>query len=568
LVERNRCCRLLCSIHHWGIIFLGTGLLALVGSGQKFEPLGLLLILCVLAAGTEAIRVPAGEGFLSLSTGVVLAALILLGVPAALWVIVAGYLLGDLFGRRLSLDSLFNAAQAVIAILAAAAPYHYLGGTRGGSTLVFILPQGVFLLTYFLVNHVLVHLAVVLEHGFSPLVENQLLLGWDFVGTLLALPIGLLLAQAYERLGLTALLLASVPLLTISYIWQLYARVRAVNQQIMALYAATSSISASIELDATLQVILRQAREFVPYDQGILYLADEETLIPSASEGEVPEELMTKEVALGEGLVGRVGITHHMEAAPPTGLRDKAVEPIGPKWYQLAVPLVTRKRLVGALWLARSGGRFSEREVQFLAILTGQAAIALDNARLYSEVATLAQLDALTGIYNRRTLVENLAREISRCSRYGLNLTVLMVDLDNFKKINDTCGHQFGDVLLKKIISSVASSVRSVDIVGRYGGDEIVVILPETGPLEAYQVAERIRQAVKELTRDEVCQVTTSIGIAAYPQHGEDPERLLAIADQAMYHAKRQGGDRILTGGQAQLGPVYVEHSFLGLDRQ
>ncbi|MDK2785006.1 MAG: hypothetical protein PWQ41_1761 [Bacillota bacterium] len=538
------------AVYRWMVISLGACFLALTGGSLGQGPGSLFLLFCALAAGTELTRVSGGVTSFSLSTGVVLAALLTLGVPAALWVAAAGYVLSDLCARRFTQASLFNAAQAVLTTLAAAVPYHFFGGTVGGSSLAFLLPQGAFLISYFLANHVLVGLDLVLEQGMGALSENKLFIGWDFLGTALALPSGVFLAQVYQFMGFTVLVLAAVPLLALSYIWQLYARVWAANQEILALYAATSNLGTSIELDATLKEILTQARRLVKYDQGLVYLIDEENLVPAASEGPVPETVRYRPVPLGQGAVGRAAVTRRPEILSGS-LRDEEGLESG---SQLILPLLAGERLVGVLALKRSRPEFTAHELQFLAILSGQAATALENARLYNEVAALARLDALTGIYNRRALVEALTSEVARSKRYGLKLAVLMVDLDNFKSVNDACGHLAGDALLKKIAARIASSVRSVDVVGRYGGDEIAVLLPEAGPLEAYQVAERIRQAVRELAREEYCRVTTSIGIASFPQHGEDAESLLAAADRAMYYAKRQGGDRVLT--YAQLPPA------------
>lgn len=538
------------AVYRWLVIFLGACFLGLTGGSLGQGSGSLFLLFCALAAGTELTRISAGVTSFSLSTGVILAALLTLGVPAALWVAAVGYVVSDLCARRFTSATLFNAAQAVLATVAAAVPYHFFGGAIGGSSLAFLLPQVAFLISYFFANHLLVGLDLVLEQGIGALTENKLLIGWDLLGTALALPSGVFLAQVYQLMGFNVLVLSAVPLLALSYIWQLYARVRAANQEIMALYAATSNLGTSIELDTTLREILTQARRLVKYDQGLVYVMDEENLVPAASEGPVPETVRYRPVPLGQGVVGRVAVTRRPEILSGSFRDEESLE----SGSQLVLPLLAGERLVGVLALKRSGPEFTKQELQFLAILSGQAATRLENARLYSEVAALARLDPLMGIYNRRALIEALTSEVTRSKRYGLKLTVLMVDLDNFKSVNDACGHLAGDALLKKIAARIASSVRSVDVLGRYGGDEIAVLLPETGPIEAYQVAERIRQAVSELAREEYCQVTTSIGIASFPQHGENAESLLAAADRAMYYAKRQGGDRVLT--YAQLPPA------------
>ena len=140
-------------------------------------------------------------------------------------------------------------------------------------------------------------------------------------------------------------------------------------------------------------------------------------------------------------------------------------------------------------------------------------------------------------------------------SSSGVGLSLIHI---YFKRVNDVYGHMAGDALLTKITASIQAQVRSVDVVGRYGGDEIIVILPETGPIEAYSVGERICAAVRNLTEAEVLPVTTSIGIAGYPQHGETVEELLTAADQAMYQAKHLGGNRVLSFAQLTLSLIHI----------
>jgi diguanylate cyclase (GGDEF)-like protein len=285
-------------------------------------------------------------------------------------------------------------------------------------------------------------------------------------------------------------------------------------------------------------------------------LIDGQTLMPAAHIGPVSDVVRYKEVGIGQGLVGTAGLRRAVMLAPSDD--DTLSKECNPGEYQIAVPLLAGDRLVGVLALKRGRTAFKYHEVQYISIIAGQAATALENARLYSEVAALARLDSLTGILNRRTLLEILIEELDRCRRYDLRLSVLMVDLDNFKKINDAYGHVAGDAMLQKITSCVQALTRSVDTVGRYGGDEIVVILPETGPVEAFSVAERICQAVRELQAGEtLLTVTTSIGIAGYPQHGDSAEQLLVAADQAMYQAKQSGGNKVLSF--SQLLPAEIE---------
>jgi diguanylate cyclase (GGDEF)-like protein len=167
------------------------------------------------------------------------------------------------------------------------------------------------------------------------------------------------------------------------------------------------------------------------------------------------------------------------------------------------------------------------------------------------ELKKLTITDSLTGLLNRRYLQERLKDEVARSERHVYPMSLLMVDLDGFKYCNDTQGHSFGDRILKDIADILLNTVRSMDIVARYGGDEFMVILPETGQALAIDIAERLRANVKKkivLPRDgagsEPFTLTASIGIVCYPEHGETVELLLENVDKALYRAKNQGKNR------------------------
>lgn len=168
------------------------------------------------------------------------------------------------------------------------------------------------------------------------------------------------------------------------------------------------------------------------------------------------------------------------------------------------------------------------------------------------ELRTLSTTDSLTGLYNRRHFMETLANEVVRAGRFKHTLSVMMIDVDHFKKFNDTSGHQAGDALLKKIGGIFKDSIRSIDYAGRYGGDEFIILLPEVGSPRALEVADRLRQrvAVETPTSEaEGIPVTLSIGVAEFPTHGETREAIIASADSALYHAKRSGRNRVVLAG-------------------
>ncbi len=165
--------------------------------------------------------------------------------------------------------------------------------------------------------------------------------------------------------------------------------------------------------------------------------------------------------------------------------------------------------------------------------------------------------DPLTGIYNRRYLERRLTDEISRASRYGMPLSVLLIDIDHFKHVNDIYGHQVGDLVLEGMAQLIATTLRTTDIVARYGGEEIMVIAPSTPMKTAADLAERLRKIVEnasfEVPVELGCDisalgVTVSIGVASFGQHAKDMQDLIQNADKALYRAKSEGRNRVVTG--------------------
>ena len=169
------------------------------------------------------------------------------------------------------------------------------------------------------------------------------------------------------------------------------------------------------------------------------------------------------------------------------------------------------------------------------------------------ELHELSITDSLTGLYNRKHLMETLGKEVARSERHEHEFALLIIDIDHFKKYNDTYGHLAGDEVLSRLGAVFSASIRSCDYVARYGGEEFIVILPEIGPNEGVQAAERIRSRVAEESfgsDSEPIVVTISVGVASYPKHGEDPESIIKNADGALYIAKELGRNQVVLVGQ------------------
>ena len=185
-----------------------------------------------------------------------------------------------------------------------------------------------------------------------------------------------------------------------------------------------------------------------------------------------------------------------------------------------------------------------------LQAVASELVVAVENSRLYRLTKRLSITDELTDLYNYRYLQQRLDDEIHRAERYDKRLSFLMLDIDNFKRVNDVHGHRVGDQVLAEVAALLKSTVREVDIVARYGGEEFSVILPETDAPGAFIAAEKIREAIalhrfRDADGEPVVHVTISIGLASFPAHATDKESLLRAADDAVYHAKGTGRDRV-----------------------
>ena len=227
------------------------------------------------------------------------------------------------------------------------------------------------------------------------------------------------------------------------------------------------------------------------------------------------------------------------------GAEDVAVATLVGEGAQLIVPLDAGAERMAVLVL---GGRISEKaygrpELELAGTLSFAAAIALKNAELVEQLHSAATTDELTGLYNRRALEERLAAEVSRSLRHQLHTSVLLLDLDRFKIINDTMGHAAGDRLLMLVANVLRQQARALDVVGRLGGDEFLVVLPMTKPTEAQVFVGRVQASLEQIAKShpEFGQCTLSIGVAEAPRHGSTVGALLAAADTALYRAKRAG---------------------------
>jgi len=245
----------------------------------------------------------------------------------------------------------------------------------------------------------------------------------------------------------------------------------------------------------------------------------------------------------------RTGQPHLVVAGDTTA---RCAHAVGVKNTYLCIPILAQGEALGIMHFQATdeAPTLSDSELSFKTTFAGQVGLSVANLRLREALRSQSIKDPLTGLYNRRYLAEMMEREVRRAVRAEQSLGVLMLDLDHFKKFNDTYGHDAGDTILREAASFLTRSIRVEDIVCRYGGEEFVVILPTADLNASHGRAERIRSKMRELTvlhqGQSLGMVTVSVGVAALPQHGTSPKALIEAADAALYRAKREGRDRVV----------------------
>ncbi|HRK90402.1 MAG TPA: sensor domain-containing diguanylate cyclase [Anaerolineales bacterium] len=232
----------------------------------------------------------------------------------------------------------------------------------------------------------------------------------------------------------------------------------------------------------------------------------------------------------------------------------------------IGIPLKFKDEIVGVMNLSRSvKGRFSRSELRLMSLLADQAAVAIFNASLYKRVTQMANTDSVTGLPNRRALDERLQEELYYASRTNTQFSVVMMDLDGFKSVNDTFGHNTGDELLHSLFNFLAQKMRGSDFLARYGGDELTLVMRGTDLESAQIVTQKVIDLMEEYRfhypRETDLKLGITAGIAIFPLHASNPGDLLRAADAALYHAKKyhRGSYAIAKGVTGKLNPIHLK---------
>ena len=330
--------------------------------------------------------------------------------------------------------------------------------------------------------------------------------------------------------------------------------------ELQAMVDIITTANSLLQPDEVMHTVMTRIHQLIPCGAwSVLILEDRDSdpiLTFAAAFGPGKEQLEHLKVPFGQGIAGWVA-KHRQPIIVNNAQNDPRFLDQIDKNTQfvtkniLCAPLVSRGRTIGVIEMLNREDQegFTEGDLELLQTLVNPAAVAIENAYLFQKAQTLTIQDDLTKLYNSRHLNHCLEAELKRAQRTGNNLSLLFLDLDGFKGVNDNYGHLQGSQCLIEVAEIIKRCARDTDIVGRYGGDEFVLILPSTDTDGAKIVAERIRDSIEAYRPKGIC-MTASIGLASYPAHGKTKEGLFRLADQAMYRVKEKGKNGILIADQ------------------
>lgn len=310
------------------------------------------------------------------------------------------------------------------------------------------------------------------------------------------------------------------------------------------------------DLKNLLKYILGKAISITKAEKGSIMLYDPDTnqlsvsIIEGLEDNDYQEKINNKQVECkkfkpGEGVAGQA----FQEAKPiilnNTKGEEEFIEADSSFVRSIAcIPMLVYNEAIGVINVTnkRDDTHFTEVDIEMLKAVTDQAAVAINKAQLQEVAIT----DFLTGLYIRRYFMSRLQDELIRSERYNKAFSIAMVDIDKFKNVNDTYGHDAGDQVLKAAGRFFQKNLRQTDVVARYGGEEFVIFFPETNKKVAYTLTERLREGFSQIRLDKLPRLTISLGISTYPEDGKDIETLIKNADTAMYAAKQNGRNKVV----------------------
>jgi diguanylate cyclase (GGDEF)-like protein len=328
------------------------------------------------------------------------------------------------------------------------------------------------------------------------------------------------------------------------------------SQELTIFHDVAKALTSSLNLDSILQTIMEKMAEYFRPDTWSLLMVDEEKdeLYFAIAVGAAAEVLSKARLKVGEGIAGWVAkhgqvlIVPDVQCDPRFSSRLDEMTQLQTRSI-ICVPLRSKHRVLGVIQLVNANVEMSEQEMFFLQALCDYAAIAIENSRSVEKIQELTITDDCTGLFNARHLHKTLETEVYRSARFAYEFSVIFIDLDYFKQVNDRHGHLVGSRLLAEVGYLIKAQLRLIDFAFRYGGDEFVVLLPQTTKDQAVVVAKRLQDSMRSGTfcteQGLNLTVRASMGLATFPHDAQTPHDIIRQADEMMYMVKNTTRDNI-----------------------
>jgi diguanylate cyclase (GGDEF)-like protein len=332
--------------------------------------------------------------------------------------------------------------------------------------------------------------------------------------------------------------------------------------QLEAINAIARQTTSVLETAELLDKVCSAVLEAFPVDHVAVLLLEDDRLIFRAHRGRLTQHMqLGDEVPPGQGLSGRALATKKVVLENDVAAVPGYVAGFDETRSEMCLPLISFGQTVGVLAVESSRvGAFEEADAGPLESVADICAAAIQNARNFEQVKRMAYVDGLTGIFNRRFFELRMAEELERATRYPAGMSIIMLDIDHFKKLNDEFGHLLGDEVLRQVSTLLQQQLRKVDVLCRYGGEEFAILVPATSGEKAVGVAEKLRRVVGSHDFPGVPRpVTISAGVADYPTHGKTRDELVGAADSALYAAKQAGRNCVVAAGSERASAVSDE---------
>lgn len=547
------------------ISLLLVSILVLRDNVMELSDFPIFIVMIIIEAVVDKFKIYTGRVWISFVSIIELASFLLLGIVAAALAQLFFIIITDYFVYKKPLRTVsVNIGMTIGKMYFGALVYSFVMNIIGRPNTNFfsvnmLLPAAAFIFTAFIINYLFIIVYFLIMNGrmLRKVIFESIL--WEIISVLVSIPIALEFADIYRfssENNLWFSILFILPVIFSCFIFSLVRKIMFANTQLKAVSKVALTINSYLDIEKTYNSLLDAISSLVNFDGCYIFDIDEkrENMIPAAYR--IEDSTDSNKVYSFNILKSTLGrVAGNTRAVIVNDLSKEASAHEDCEYCRLyksciLVPMRRLNKCIGCIGIFSEEERaYNDEILEFLMILSDQASIAIENAKLYKMTEEESITDSLTYLYNQKYFYNYMDRKIKESADNSSKISLILFDIDFFKRINDTYGHIVGDYVLKEVARLIKSSVRKNDIVARYGGEEFTAILPELDSDGAYVIAERIREKIENhvfLIDGFEIRITVSGGIAEYPRIASNAIELVSYADRAMYvGAKFKGRNKI-----------------------